>query len=75
MQSRRYEPIISLSKLILSNSSLNLQRTGELTFSSFLIDMNDLFEQFLFRLLKARLDTKKLRVMRHPPNLHSDDQE
>jgi 5-methylcytosine-specific restriction enzyme subunit McrC len=73
--SRQYEPIINLCKLILSNSSLDLQRTGEVRFSSFLIDMNVLFEQFLFRILKARLDTKEIRIMLHPPHLHSDEQE
>ena len=73
--SRQYEPIINLCNLILSNSSLNLQGTGEVRFSSFLIDMNVLFEQFLFRILKARLDTKDVRIRLHPPHLHSDEQE
>lgn len=71
---KQYEPIINLCKLILSKSSLNLQRTGEVRFSSFLIDMNDLFEVFLYRVLKVRLETKEIRLKRHPTNLHSDEQ-
>lgn len=46
-----YRPIIILCQLIIENSTLNLQKTGEIRYSSFLIDMNRLFE-FSSRLFK-----------------------
>jgi len=52
---QRYRPILNLAKLILENSSLNLQETGKIEFSSFLVDMNLLFERFLLSYLKERL--------------------
>ncbi len=53
-----YEPIITLCRLILTRSSVNLRTTGELKFSSLLVDMNDLFEDFIAGILKTRLKKK-----------------
>jgi 5-methylcytosine-specific restriction enzyme subunit McrC len=50
---KHYEPIINLCKLILTSSSLNLQSSGDVKFSSFLIDMNLLFEKFIIAVLKS----------------------
>ena len=56
-----YNPIIQLCRLILSNSSLGLESSGKVKFSSFLIDMNILFENFVIGVLKSRL-SKKLKI-------------
>ena len=53
---KHYEPIISLCKLLLERTSLNLQNRGSINFSGFTIDMNILFERFIFTLLKSHLD-------------------
>jgi 5-methylcytosine-specific restriction enzyme subunit McrC len=50
-----YRPIINLCQLIIENSTLNLQKTGEIRYSSFLIDMNRLFESFLLGFLSKKL--------------------
>ena len=52
---QRYKPMMNLAKLILENSSLNLQQTGEIEFSSFLVDMNLLFERFLLSYFREKL--------------------
>jgi 5-methylcytosine-specific restriction enzyme subunit McrC len=50
-----YKPIINLCYLIIQNLTLNLQENGEIRYSSFLVDMNRLFENFLLGLLKKNL--------------------
>jgi 5-methylcytosine-specific restriction enzyme subunit McrC len=57
-----YEPIINLCQLILTKTSVNLRSTGELRFSSFLVDMNELFEYFIVGLLIAAFKGKGLIV-------------
>lgn len=59
---QHYEPIINLCELLLLNSSLNLGTTGHTVFSSFLIDMNVLFEKFVTGLLALKLKKKGLKV-------------
>jgi 5-methylcytosine-specific restriction endonuclease McrBC regulatory subunit McrC len=53
-----YKPIITLCKLILTKSSVNLRSSGELKFFSFLVDMNELFEGFIVGILRTRLRKK-----------------
>lgn len=55
---KQYEVIIDLCRLILSNASLSLEANGKVKFSSFLIDMNTLFEDFIIGVLKSRLSPK-----------------
>jgi 5-methylcytosine-specific restriction enzyme subunit McrC len=52
---QHYEVLLNLAKLVLENSSLNFQKTGEIAFSSFLVDMNLLFQKFLTSYLKRKL--------------------
>lgn len=47
---QHYEDIHKLCKLILEKLSIS-ERTGRNSFSSFLLDMNKLFEKFIFRFL------------------------
>ncbi|MFZ3384870.1 MAG: hypothetical protein WA144_13185, partial [Candidatus Methanoperedens sp.] len=47
---QHYEHIHELCKLILENLSIS-ERTGRNSFSSFLLDMNKLFEKFIFRFI------------------------
>jgi 5-methylcytosine-specific restriction enzyme subunit McrC len=47
---QHYEHIHKLCKLILEKLSIS-ERTGRNSFSSFLLDMNELFEKFIFRFL------------------------
>ena len=42
-----YRPAVELARLIIENSSLELRR-GEVAGAAFLIDMNEVFEQFLY---------------------------
>jgi 5-methylcytosine-specific restriction enzyme subunit McrC len=49
---QHYTPVISLAKLILEDSGLNFQQTGGVESSSFLIDMNLLFEKFVLNYLR-----------------------
>ena len=59
---QHYEPIINLCKLLLRRSLLNLGAAGDIMFSSFLIDMNVLFEEFVTGLLTSKLKKKGLKV-------------
>lgn len=56
---RHYRPALSLARLVLRNVAL-LDRPGEIAASSFLLDMNDLFQRFLgdrlARSLRGRLE-------------------
>lgn len=56
-----YRPIINLCQLIIENSTLDLQKTGEIRYSSFLIDMNRLFESFLLGFLSKTLKAYNVR--------------
>jgi 5-methylcytosine-specific restriction enzyme subunit McrC len=53
---QHYEVLLNLAKLVLENSSLSFQETGEIAFSSFLVDMNLLFQKFLTTYLKRNLE-------------------
>ena len=59
---QHYEPIIKLCKILLEHSSLHLGREGEIPFSSFLVNMNELFEKFLVGCLRERLVNKGYQV-------------
>jgi 5-methylcytosine-specific restriction enzyme subunit McrC len=59
---KHYKSIINVCKLILTNSSLNFGTRGEVKFSSFLIDMNDLFERFIVGILGSRLNRKAFNI-------------
>jgi 5-methylcytosine-specific restriction enzyme subunit McrC len=52
----QYKPIIDVCKLILDKSSVNLSSTGKIRFFSFLIDMNELFDFFVYRILSDNLN-------------------
>ncbi len=56
-----YKPALRLARLVLENLTLQ-DAIGEVTASSFMLDMNDLFERFvterLRRTLRGRLDVK-----------------
>lgn len=58
---RRYEPALQLARLLLENLTLE-DRRGEAVASSFMVDMNLLFERFvtdrLQRALRGRLEVK-----------------
>jgi 5-methylcytosine-specific restriction enzyme subunit McrC len=60
-----YRPIMVLSEIIIQNSTLNLQKSGEVRYSSFLVDMNRLFENFLLGYLKKNLKEFSVRGMGH----------
>jgi len=52
---QHYETIVNLAKLVIRNTTLNLQAPGNVKFSSFLVNMNVLFEEFLRRVLRSRV--------------------
>jgi 5-methylcytosine-specific restriction enzyme subunit McrC len=52
---QRYDTAVNLCRLLIANSTLNLQLTGAIKFSSFLVDMNKLFQKFLFSYLREKL--------------------
>lgn len=51
---RHYRPAIELARLILQGASIR-QRAGEVTHAAFLVDMNDLFEDFVVVALREAL--------------------
>ena len=51
---QHYRPAVELARLIIENSSLELLH-GNVTGASFLLDMNEVFEQFLFTALGEAL--------------------
>lgn len=73
---QHYEPIINLCRLLLRRSSLNLGTAGDTTFSSFLIDMNVLFEKFISGLLTSKLKKNGLKVrgVKRKETSYSDEQ-
>jgi 5-methylcytosine-specific restriction enzyme subunit McrC len=52
---QHYELAVNLSILLIAYSTLNLQETGAIQFSSFLVDMNKLFQRFLYAYLQEKL--------------------
>ena len=54
---KHYKLVIELSKLIYNNYDFSLMK-GETGFSSFLIDMNVLFEKFLYRLFESSFESQ-----------------
>lgn len=63
---KHYETIIDLCKLLLTRSSLRLESSGNMKFSSYLLDMNVLFEKFVVGVLKSRFGSKlKVKTGRH----------
>ena len=67
-----YRPAVELARLILDNSSLEL-RGGEVTGAAFLIDMNKVFERFLYVALGESLGLTD-RQWRHEEGLTLDEQ-
>ena len=67
-----YRPAVELARLILDNSSLELHG-GEVTGAAFLIDMNQVFERFLYVALREALDLPD-RQWRHEEGLTLDEQ-
>ncbi len=53
-----YRPAVQLARLIIDNSSLELHH-GEVTGASFLLDMNKVFERFLYVALREALKLSK----------------
>lgn len=52
--------MINLCKLLLTHSSVKLDSVGDVIFSSFLVDMNDLFQKFVARILVTGMKDKTL---------------
>ena len=68
-----YRPAVELARLVLDNSSLELHG-GEVTGAAFLIDMNKVFERFLYVALGEALDLPD-RQWRHEEGLTLDEQD
>jgi 5-methylcytosine-specific restriction enzyme subunit McrC len=64
MLTKHYEPIITLCNLILNNTSINLQYSGEFKFSRFIVDMEKLFESFVAGILSSRFNAKGFAIRR-----------
>lgn len=60
--SKHYQPLINLCELLLTHSSVKLDSVGGVIFSSFLVDMNDLFQKFVARILATGMKDKSLRI-------------
>lgn len=50
-----YRTVVGLAKLIIEHCTLNLQTDGKIRYSSYLVDMNVLFQKFLFAYLRDHL--------------------
>ena len=61
-----YRPAVELARLIIDNSSLELFH-GEVAGASFLLDMNRVFEQFLFVALREALGLSASEWQSHAP--------
>jgi 5-methylcytosine-specific restriction enzyme subunit McrC len=48
-----YKNILTLCEIVLKDSSIDAENIGERTVKSFLINMNELFEKFVFNVLKS----------------------
>ncbi|WXG46994.1 MAG: hypothetical protein WED05_10105 [Candidatus Atabeyarchaeum deiterrae] len=64
-----YRPIVNLSRLIIDNVTLNLEEIGEIPYSSFLINMDQLFQDFVFCCLRENLRDYGVRAAKegNPP--------
>src|SRR5205823_13822516 len=60
--SKHYQPLINLCKLLLTHSSIKLNSVGDVIFSSFLVDMNNLFQKFVARILSTCMKDTSLRI-------------
>lgn len=60
---RGYEPILSLCRLLLEHSTLDL-RAGRITQLAFVFDMNRLFEEFVAEFLRRHIGRIKVRDQR-----------
>ena len=61
-----YRPAVELARLIIENSSLELHH-GEVTGASFLMDMNKVFERFLYVALQEELKLSKSEWIHEKP--------
>ena len=68
-----YRPAVELARLIIDNSSLELFH-GEVAGAAFLIDMNKVFEQFLYVALREALDLPATQ-WKQGASLHLDEGE
>jgi 5-methylcytosine-specific restriction enzyme subunit McrC len=50
-----YRIVVSLGKLIIEHCTLNLQTGGRIRYASYLVDMNALFQKFLYSYLRDNL--------------------
>lgn len=69
---RHYEPAIALARLILQSAALDLG-TGGATGTSFLVDMNEVFERFLRTALRTSLKADAQAFPEHGPITHLDE--
>ena len=70
----RYRPTINWCQILIENSTLNLQKSGDIRCFSFLVDMNRLFENYLLTLLKKHLVDFDVRGMGHDMSGYSLDE-
>ncbi len=59
---KHYQPLINLCRLLITHCSVKLDSVGDVIFSSFLVDMNDLFQKFVARILTTDMKDKALRI-------------
>lgn len=74
---RHYEPIINLCKILLQNMTVNLEHHDDTSFSSLMIDMNIMFEHFVFALFRdsQMADKWVMRGGRNKESSYSDIEE
>lgn len=59
-----YRPIINLCELLLRDSSVNLESTGQKSSFQFLIEMDNLFQKFIANFLKKSLGESNIRIQK-----------
>lgn len=69
---RHYQPAIALARLLLRSGSLDLGAGGARG-CAFLIDMNNVFERFVRRALRAALRVDAARFPDRPPKIYLDE--
>ena len=74
MRSKHYKPVHKLCRLLLDNFSIS-ERSGHNAFSSFLIDMNNVFEKFVFKLLEEKARNFESVHIQEKPGCYFDDDE
>jgi 5-methylcytosine-specific restriction enzyme subunit McrC len=67
-----YRGAVELARLLLQNTSVEL-RAGDVLVGQFLVDMNDLFEDFIFEAIRRRLPAGP--VWRHGKWIYLDEEE